>query len=145
MQSMENNIRIFMDTNILLDYLLFRGEEALATEYLINCFNGKNIEFFIAAHSLTNIYYILRKKGVIPERDQILLNLCAMCNVHEISAELIKRSIMTPYADDLKDSLQIHCAVDDKCDYFITRDLQLFNNNPVKTLLPHELIKELSL
>ena len=146
MKSMENKVpKVFLDTNILIDYLVFRGDEAMAAEYLFECSLNGAIDLHIAAHSLTNIFYILRKDCSAEERQQIVFNLCALCNVGSISSERIEKAVSSGYTADLEDALQIQCAVDSGCDYFVTRDFEFFENSPVKTVLPHSLIQELSL
>jgi len=137
--------RVFLDTNILIDYVLFRGEEAPAAEYIFESAMNSVISIYIAAHSLTNLYYSVRKDLTPAERDLTLLNLCAICNVMPITAENIEKAITANYTRDVEDSLQIQCALDADCEYFVTRDNELFKKSPVETLLPHELTKELSL
>ena len=61
MKSTADNIpKVFLDTNILMDYILFRGEEAPAAEYIFDSSLDLKLTLFIAAHSLTNIFYALR-------------------------------------------------------------------------------------
>ena len=146
MKSTADNIpKVFLDTNILMDYILFRGEEAPAAEYIFDSSLDLKLTLFIAAHSLTNIFYALRKSFSVAERNQIILNFCALCTVQAVSSENIIKAIDSGYTSDLEDALQIQCAIESDCDYFITRDQELFESCPVRTLLPHELIHELSL
>lgn len=137
--------KVFLDTNILIDYLLFRGDEALAAEYLFESSLNGLLDIHIAAHSLTNSYHILRKEYSAAEWNQIILNLCALCKVLPVSGENIEKAITAGFSTDLEDSLQIQCAVDSNCDYFVTCDSNLLSECPVRTVLPHELIAELSL
>lgn len=137
--------RVFLDTNILLDYLLFRSERTLAVEYLFNVCRQDTIECYIAAHSLTNLFYIMRTDLSAAKRTQIVLNFADMCHVQEISSETIARAAAGTYSDDLEDALQIQCAVDCKADYILTRDTEGFNKCPIKVLAPHSLIHELNL
>lgn len=137
--------RVFLDTNILLDYLSFRSEEALAVEYLMNVYRQRSIECCIAAHSLPDIFYILRKDFTTADRRQIVLNFCGMCHVQEVSGETIERAIAGAYTDDLEDALQIQCAVDSKSDYILTRDISGFAGSPIKVYTPHVFIHELEL
>lgn len=145
MKNTVDKTKVFLDTNILIDYVLFRGEEALAAEHIFNSAMDSAITIYIAAHSLTNLYYSVRKDLSLEERDLTLLNLCAICNVLPITGENIEKAITAKYSQDVEDSLQIQCALNADCDYFVTRDRELFKKSPLKTLLPHELIKELSL
>ena len=146
MKNTADNIpKVFLDTNILLDYILFRTNEALAIEYIVDSSMDLKLNLHIAAHSLTNLFYVLRKDFSAAERNTLLLNLCAICKVEPVSGGSIEKAIASGYASDLEDALQIQCAAECDCDYFITRDKDLFDKCPVKTLLPHELIAELSL
>lgn len=137
--------RIFLDTNILLDYLYFRSEEALAVEYVFDaCLHG-TVDCFIAVHSLTNLFYIIRKDFVISDKKQIVRNLCAICHVQEVSEQTIERALDSGYSDDLEDALQMQCATDCGADMMLTRDLSGFEKSPVRVVLPHDLIRELKL
>lgn len=141
----DNRPRVFFDTNILLDYVLFRNDESLAAEYIFDASLDCKLDLFIAAHSLTNIFYALRKEFSVAEQRQVVRLLCSLCNVRPISADNIEKAIDSGYTSDLEDALQIQCAIESDCDYFITRDHELFEKCPVRTLLPHELVRELSL
>ncbi len=137
--------RVFLDTNILIDYILFRGDEAPAAEHIFDASLDLKLHLYIAAHSLTNIFYALRKTYSTAERNQVIRLLSALCTVVPVSGETIEKAIDSGYTSDLEDSLQIQCAIESDCSYFITRDHELFEKCPVKTLLPHELIHALSL
>lgn len=137
--------RIFIDTNILLDYLYFKGEEALAAEYIFNVCAHDTVECCIAAHSLTNLFYIIRKDFSEAARKQIVLNFCAMCRVQEISAETIEKAIAGGLSDDLENALQVQCALDCGADFLVTRDADLFDQSPVPAIAPHSLIHKLAL
>jgi predicted nucleic acid-binding protein len=137
--------RIFLDTNVLLDYLYFRSEEALAVEYIFNVCMHDTLDCYIAAHSLTNLFYICRKDFSEAARKQIVLNFCAFCHVKEISGRIIESAIDGGYSDDLEDALQIQCAIESRSDYILTRDPDGFAKSPIPVLLPHTLIHKLKL
>ena len=141
----DNIPRVFLDTNILMDYVLFRTDEALAIEHIFDSSMDLKLSLHIAAHSLTNLFYVLRKEFTAAERNIIVLNLRALCKVAPVSGENIEKAIASGYSSDLEDALQILCAIESDCDYFITQDHELFEKCPVRTMLPHELIRELSL
>ena len=68
--------RILIDTNILIDYLLTREpfyEDAKAV--VSSCVDGKT-KGCIASHSISNMFFILRKDYNSKERREILLSLC---------------------------------------------------------------------
>lgn len=137
--------RLFLDTNILLDYLADREIFSRAAEMIIDASLDGLVELAIAPHSLTNIFYITRKDFTGEGRLQITKNLCALCHVHPITGELIERAIAAEYTDDFEDALQIRCAVESNSDCIITRDSHHFDNCPIETLTPSEAIVKYSL
>ena len=67
--------RILIDTNVLLDYLLTREpyyEDA--KKIVLACAEGKVVGC-IAAHSISNMFFILRKDYSAVERRKVLINL----------------------------------------------------------------------
>lgn len=79
---MEN--RILIDTNVLLDYLLTREpfyEEAKSV--VLACVEGKT-KGCIAAHSISNMFFILRKDYNAKERRELLSGLCSIFDVEGI-------------------------------------------------------------
>ena len=123
--------RVFLDTNIVLDYLLSRYPEAAAVEEIYDqCIRGE-IECYISPHSLSNIFYILRKDYSIAERKLALSSLCEICQVQEIDERIVKDALEDPRFDDFEDALQMRCAEACNADVFITRDMNDFRDSKI--------------
>jgi predicted nucleic acid-binding protein len=88
---------------------------------------------------------VLGKEFPVAERKQVISLLCSICNIVSISSENITKAIDSGITDDLEDALQIQCAVESDCDYFVTRDLELFKGSPIPAVLPHDLVEKLAL
>ena len=76
--------RILIDTNVLLDYLLTRKpfyEEA--KKVMLTCTEG-NTKGCIAAHSISNMFFILRKDYDAKERREILSGLFTIFDIEGI-------------------------------------------------------------
>lgn len=72
-------INVLIDTNILLDFIQDR-EHFLLSEQILRFCAKKEINGFMAAHSIPNMFYILRKDFTDDERREILLSLAvSMC------------------------------------------------------------------
>lgn len=136
---------VFLDTNILIDYMIDRDADFRSVEMIFEAAFEERISLTIAAHSLTNLFYIIRNGYSVAYRKQSILNFCSFCNVQPVSGESIEKAITADFTPDLEDSLQIQCAIESKSDFMVTRDKALFDIGPIKTLPPHELIRELSL
>ena len=78
---MEN--KILLDTNILLDYLLMREPfYENAREIVKRCVEGI-YKGGVAAHSISNMFLILRKFYNLKERRDILINICFMFDIYQ--------------------------------------------------------------
>ena len=76
--------RILIDTNILLDYLLTREPfYEYASNIVSICVDGK-VKGCIAAHSISNMFCILRKDYNSKESREILSNLCSIFDIEGI-------------------------------------------------------------
>ena len=117
--------RVFLDTNILLDYILDRGAATVRAEEIIeSCIRGE-IECCIAPHSLTNIFYILRRSHSVAERKFIIKNLLTICEVQAVDKSLLLQALDDEKYDDFEDALQMTCARQWNAEMFVTRDKDL--------------------
>ncbi len=70
------NMRILIDTNIILDLIQNRKPHSDNASKIINsCVKSENIGY-ISAHSLSDLFFILRKDKSVDERKALILNLC---------------------------------------------------------------------
>lgn len=68
---------VLIDTNVLLDFLLGREPYFSDADKIIKLCANQKIRGFMAAHSVPNMFYILRKAMTEEIRREVLLNLCA--------------------------------------------------------------------
>jgi predicted nucleic acid-binding protein len=75
---------VLIDTNIILDHLISRSPymDSAGTVFQY-CFQ-KKCDGYVAAHSITNIFYILRKRLSPDERKRLLLGLCDLRLIRQI-------------------------------------------------------------
>jgi predicted nucleic acid-binding protein len=127
-------MRVLVDTNVLIDFIAQRFPFCTSAEQIVYaCGNGK-IEGYIAAHSISNLFYILRKQYTVEERRQVLKDMCTLFTVVEIDSKKIVEALGDNGFDDLEDCLQEKCAVAVEADYIITRNIKDFMNAQVKSL-----------
>ena len=94
--------KILIDTNILLDYLLEREpffEDA--KEVILTCTEG-NTKGCIAAHSISNIFFILRRDYDAKERREVLKNLCMICAKSYGAEYIVTRNVSDYSVSDIK-------------------------------------------
>ena len=135
--------KILIDTNVLLDYLLEREpfvEEA--KEIIRACTDGK-VKGCIAAHSIPNMFFILRKDFDEKERREILLNLCKIFDVEGIDKVKIVSGLENGKFSDFEDCLQMECAKSYEADYIVTRNISDYDTSEIKAILPKDYLSQL--
>jgi len=115
-------LAVLIDTDILIDFLIDRGPFTKIAKEIIKKSQEKKINVFLAAHSVTNIFYILRKIYSVSERKQCLIDLCKAISIVEIGHKVIFNALANNDFDDIEDCLQAECAITVHADYIVTRN-----------------------
>lgn len=128
-------MKILIDTNIILDLIQSREPFSENASKIINSCVKKENEGYISAHSLSDIFFILRKDKTVEERKALILNLCSFFTVIPEDKNFYTAVCQNNNWNDLEDGLQMKCADFEKLDYIVTRDAgKGFNNSPVKVV-----------
>ena len=132
-------MRVLVDTNVLLDVGLQReGFLADSMQVLRWCANHPG-RAFIAWHSLSNVYYIMRKQcgdRVAREFAAILLEDFEIPATGSASA---KHALHLPMTD-LEDALQVVAAIAAAADVIVTRDVADYRDSTVPARTPAEFL-----
>jgi len=135
---------VLIDANIILDHLIPRQPFAdIANKVLSLCVQQK-CSGYIAAHSITNIFYILRKQFSASERKDLLLKLCEFIEIAGIQKQQVIDALINEDFDDLEDRLQVECAMSVSADYIVTRNIADFSASPIPAILPEDLLKKMA-
>ncbi len=127
--------RIFVDTNILLDVLLEReGYYYDALKIWANAENG-NVEACIAAISLNNIHYVMRKlKSATPAMIAVKI-LLPIFKVIPVDADIL--GLAVDFHDkDFEDDIQLQCALKAKCSQLFTRNPNHYDHSAIAVVPP---------
>lgn len=135
---------ILVDTNIVLDVLLYREPYAeQARMIMAGCAEGKVVGY-LAAHSIPNLFYILRKTYTQKERRMFIKNLCEIFRISELNEKKIMLAVENEEFADFEDCLQEECAVEAMADYIVTRNPDDFKKSRIKTIEPGKFVELLS-
>ena len=134
-------MRVLLDTNVLLDYLVEREPYYESAKTIIFMCAKKEIDGYIAAHSVMNAFYILRKDFSINERRSILLKLCELVEIVGIDKSKIISSLSNEQFSDFEDRLQTECAIECNAKYIITRNIKDFTHSEIPAIEPVEFLK----
>jgi predicted nucleic acid-binding protein len=134
---------VLIDTNIILDHLISRAPYGdIAGTIFQYCFQGK-CSGYVAAHSITNIFYILRKQFSPAERKRLLLGLCDFIEVVGVQKLQLIDALNNETFGDLEDCLQTECAKAVNADYIITRNINDFTYSSIPVILPEDFLKKM--
>ena len=134
---------VLVDTNIIIDALANREPYADNAKKILEKCAAREVTGILAAHSITNMFYIFRKNFSQDERRFLLKNLCNIFKISDLNAKKILAALENEKFVDFEDCLQEECAVESMADYIVTRNPADFANSRVKVILPEEFLKKL--
>ena len=126
---------VFIDTNVILDVLLQNEPFWPDSIRIFQLAELGEIRAYVSASSMTDIFYVAKKKLTIPlarEAMRKLLNLFQVVGVD--SADLLG-ALELPISD-MEDALQAWCAKKAGVDTLITRDTHGFPGLDIPTIAP---------
>lgn len=127
---------VLIDTNVLVDFIAVRSPFYADALRIIDACDRKILHGCIAAHSVPNIYYILRKELPPQTRKDILSALCEILAVEALSKDVITNALSDTGFTDFEDCLQDQCASAFRADYIITRNTDDFTCSSVPAITP---------
>ena len=130
--------KILIDTNVLLDYLLEREPFFEDAKKVISSCTEGNTKGCIAAHSISNMFFILRKDYTAKERREILSNLYTIFDVEGIDKAKLLSGLANEEFSDFEDCLQMECAKSYGAEYIVTRNVSDYSVSDIKAILPSE-------
>ena len=134
---------VLIDTNVILDHFVSRQPFMDSAGGVLDlCFQQK-CTGYIAAHSITNIFYILRKHFTTSERKKMLMGLCEFIDVAGIQRQQIFDALANEVFDDLEDRLQVECAQAVNAEYIVTRNIADFSTSSIPAILPEDFLQKL--
>jgi predicted nucleic acid-binding protein len=118
-------MKVLIDTNIVLDLLLEREPFINDALNLFEQIEQGKLKGYIAATTITNIFYIIRKaenrEVAVDAVNRILIGL-ELCEVNRTVIETALRQGLK----DFEDGIQLGCAITSQLDVIVTRDLKDF-------------------
>jgi predicted nucleic acid-binding protein len=118
-------MKVLIDTNIVLDLLLEREPFINDAIKLFEQIEQGKLKGYIAATTITNIFYIIRKaesRETAVESVQRILTGLEFCEVNRAVVE----TALAHGLKDFEDGIQLACATLNHLDVIVTRDLKDF-------------------
>lgn len=133
--------KIFIDTNVLIDFILER-EGAKNAADILQLGEEKKIRTAASFLTLANTAYIIRKGRTQTELYALLTDLSDMIEILPMDERQFKSALMQP-ASDFEDVLQYECAKTYGCDVIVTRNSKHFPFAQIPVLSPAEFLDQM--
>lgn len=136
---MTTALRTLIDLNPVLDVFHKREPFYPTSALVLAAAEAGRIQGYIAAHSVTTLYYLLAKHRSAAEAKAAIGDLIRFLQVAAVNQSVIDQALVIEMAD-FEDAVQAAAAVAVGADYVITRNVADFKRSPVKAILPAELL-----
>ena len=111
--------RIFLDTNILIDYIANRAGADDAEQVFACGFSGE-AQLFASSLTFANMAYIIKNRTQ-EEKYDALRQMAGIVEIVNLGKQEVMAAIAQP-VKDFEDMLQYQCAKAAGCDYIVTND-----------------------
>ncbi len=135
-------MKIFIDTNILVDLLTNRGGFTQQSIRLFRFTDKPGIRFYTSTHIIVTLHYLLKK--YVPEKElrNTLLDLLDFVELIAANPVVIKQSLMNSSISDFEDAVQFHSANQiSNMNFIVTRNLKDFKGTSIPALAADEMIR----
>jgi len=132
-------MRLFIDTDILLDVLLDREPHVADSARILDWAEARPGQCAVSWHGLANIHY-LSKDGA----REFIRDLTEFCVIPGAGTLEMKRALDMSFSD-LEDAMQASAAILFGAQMIITRNLRDYQASPIKAASPAEWIRLMGL
>lgn len=119
---MADSPTVLIDINILLDVLQMREPFYDASARLLALVETRRVKGFIAAHSITTLFYLIQKDQSSAQARASITNLLQFLEIAPVDQNTIEQALNLDYRD-FEDAVQMISALQCKAEYLITRNI----------------------
>jgi len=132
---------IFIDTNVIIDFLADRAPFSDYAAILFQLAKENKIKVHISAISFNNTYYILRKVTSHKKALSLISEIEDYVGIQETNRTIIRKAIKSDF-NDFEDAIQYFSAIQlGNIDIITTRDLKDFKKSELPVLSPETTVK----
>ena len=129
------NVLVLVDLNIVLDVLENRKPHFLDSVKIWTAVDKGDIDGYLAAHSLTTLFYIMRKRVGSKQATKLLSHTLNIFSVAPVDEKVIRQALLLEW-NDFEDAVQMCAAVQVGADYLITRNVKDFKGGSIPVMMP---------
>jgi hypothetical protein len=126
---------VLFDSDVVLDVLLERQPFFAASALALDAVGQGKVEGYIAGHSITNIFYLLRRYLGNQKSQQVLMNLMSKMVTASVTDAVIRSAFSSGFKD-FEDAVTYGAAAGVGVDYIVTRNIKDFRLGSTPVMLP---------
>lgn len=136
-------IKVFLDTNILIDYLSRREPFFVPAALLLQLGKRKKCQLMVSSLSFATASFMLQAHYKMTHEAVVTLfaKIVELCHITTVDAQTVQNAIASDFKD-FEDALQYYSAMRVKADYIITRNKPDFIQSVVPVYSPEEFLNE---
>lgn len=136
-------MNLFLDTDVIIDYLTDRKPFSDEAEKLFALIEGGKIRGHASALCFSNLYYLLHQRMSGKRSISLLKDLSDILNVVKVDSNAIQDALNSGFRD-FEDAIQYYAAVDyKKIDLIVTRNTKDYKHASLPFMTPNTLLKTL--
>ena len=119
--------KIFLDTNIILDFLGEREGFYEASAKIMTLADKKKIQVYTSPSSISNVFYVLTRYENSKIALEKIRKFKLLCSMSMMDDEVVEKAINSDFKD-FEDAMQYFSALASNCNIIITRNEKDFKN-----------------
>lgn len=132
--------KIFLDTNIILDFLGEREGFYEASAKIMTLADKKKIQVYTSPSSISNVFYVLAKYENPKIALEKIRKFKLLCSMSVMDEEVVEKAIHSDFKD-FEDAMQYFSALASNCDIIITRNEKDFKNALIPVMNAEEFLQ----
>jgi len=138
-----NMSKAFIDTDVILDFMIAREPFAMDAARIFSLSEKKQISICTTGLVFSNAYYILRKLGSHQKVMEKLSQLAKLVDIISLSKIAVLQALDSKFGD-FEDALQHYAALSENVKTIITRNVKDFRNSELAVLTPDQYLSSRS-
>jgi len=132
---MANKPAVLIDLNVLLDVLQKREPFYETSAGLLAAVETGQVQGFVAAHSITTLFYLIQKSRSAAEARASITNLLQFIQIAPVDQSTIEQALNLDFRD-FEDAVQMISAVQGKMDCLVTRNVKDYRTALLPVMQP---------
>lgn len=134
--------KLFIDTNVMLDFLGERNPFYESIAKLATLADKKKVQIFVSPISFATVNYFLVKSETSEVAIEKLRKFKIICEICKLDQHTVEKALNSSFKD-FEDSLQYYSAIDSNCDIIITRNGKDFKKSLIPVMTADEYLSSI--